>query len=42
VAPGGRMVVPVGGTMLVVARDDAGSVQVTEHGEYRFVPLVED
>jgi protein-L-isoaspartate(D-aspartate) O-methyltransferase len=32
----GVMVVPVGGTMLVVTQDE-----VSEHGYYRFVPLVE-
>jgi protein-L-isoaspartate(D-aspartate) O-methyltransferase len=38
VADGGRMVIPVAGTMLLVVRrgDD---VEVTEHGGYRFVPL---
>lgn len=42
--PGGRMVVPVRHTMLVVVRDpDApGGVRVSEHGSYSFVPLVED
>ena len=37
--PAGRMVLPVGGTMLLVERD-AGEVTVTRHGSYRFVPLV--
>ena len=37
--PGGRMVLPVGGTMLLVERD-AGEVTVTRHGSYRFVPLI--
>lgn len=38
---GGRMVIPVRGTMLrVVRRDD--DVDVTEHGAYRFVPLLPD
>lgn len=36
-APDGRMVVPVDGRMLVVTLDD-----VSEHGHYRFVPLVTD
>ncbi len=38
VADGGRMVIPVSGTMLLVVRagDD---VRVTRHGGYRFVPL---
>ena len=41
-APGGRMVIPVAGTMLLVVRDanDVQDVQVTRHGGYRFVPLV--
>jgi protein-L-isoaspartate(D-aspartate) O-methyltransferase len=40
-ADGGRMVVPVAGTMMRVDRrgDD---VDVTEHGYYRFVPLLPD
>ena len=35
----GRMVAPVRGTMLLVVRrgDD---VEVTQHGSYRFVPLL--
>ena len=51
---GGRLVIPVAGTMLLVVRgtdatDDAmdnvtdgamRGVEVTEHGSYRFVPLV--
>lgn len=37
-AEGGRMVIPVAGTMLVVARGE-GDVAVTRHGSYRFVPL---
>jgi protein-L-isoaspartate(D-aspartate) O-methyltransferase len=35
---GGRMVIPVNGTMLVVIREEDG-VEVTRHGGYRFVPL---
>ena len=35
---GGRMVIPVSGTMLVVVREGDG-VEVTRHGGYRFVPL---
>ena len=42
VAPGGRMVIPVRHTMLVVERDDDGKVTTSEHGTYSFVPLVED
>ncbi len=38
-ADGGRMVVPVLGTMLLVVRTGAGT-EVTRHGSYRFVPLV--
>jgi protein-L-isoaspartate(D-aspartate) O-methyltransferase len=37
-ADGGRMVIPVNGTMLVVVRERDG-VEVTRHGGYRFVPL---
>jgi protein-L-isoaspartate(D-aspartate) O-methyltransferase len=37
-AEGGRMVVPVGGRMLLVRRAAVG-VEVTTHGHYRFVPL---
>jgi protein-L-isoaspartate(D-aspartate) O-methyltransferase len=38
VAEGGRMVIPVSGTMLLLRRTPAGT-EVTEHGGYRFVPL---
>lgn len=34
----GRLVIPVGGVMLLVERDREG-VRVTRHGYYRFVPL---
>ncbi len=34
----GRMVIPVGGRMLLVQRTGP-DVEVTSHGEYRFVPL---
>ena len=37
-APGGRMVIPVGSRMLLVRATPTG-VEVTEHGSYRFVPL---
>jgi protein-L-isoaspartate(D-aspartate) O-methyltransferase len=37
-ADGGRMVIPVSGTMLLVTKD-GDRVDVTEHGGYRFVPL---
>lgn len=36
---GGRMVLPVSGTMLLVERGE-GEPVVTRHGHYRFVPLV--
>ncbi|GAB2458384.1 protein-L-isoaspartate O-methyltransferase family protein [Xylanimonas ulmi] len=42
VAPGGRMVIPVRHTMTLVTVDDDGAAHVSEHGSYRFVPLVED
>ena len=35
---GGRMVIPVRGTMTLVVRD-GGDTKVTHHGFYRFVPL---
>jgi protein-L-isoaspartate(D-aspartate) O-methyltransferase len=35
---GGRMVIPVSGTMLLVERSDT-AVEISEHGAYRFVPL---
>lgn len=38
--PGGRMVVPVDGRMMLLRRDDAGALRTSEHGAYRFVPLV--
>ncbi|WP_277211666.1 protein-L-isoaspartate O-methyltransferase family protein [Isoptericola croceus] len=41
-APGGRMVIPVRGVMLLAERSDDGTVRTTEHGGYRFVPLVQD
>jgi protein-L-isoaspartate(D-aspartate) O-methyltransferase len=42
IAPGGRMVVPVGGRLLSVDRSPAGDVQVRAHGHYSFVPLRDD
>lgn len=40
-APGGVLVVPVAGVMTRVSRGPGpGDVEVTEHGHYRFVPLV--
>jgi protein-L-isoaspartate(D-aspartate) O-methyltransferase len=39
--PGGRMVLPVNGTMLLVERDEGEDEPiVTRHGSYRFVPLI--
>ena len=38
-AEGGRLVIPVAGTMLLVVRTGS-SAQVTQHGRYRFVPLL--
>ena len=37
-APDGRMVLPVGGRMILVVRRGE-DVEVSEHGYYRFVPL---
>jgi len=42
VAPGGRLVIPVRQTMVLVQVSDTGQVDVSEHGTYSFVPLVED
>jgi len=39
-AAGGVLVVPVAGVMLRVTRAPDGSVLVTEHGWYTFVPLL--
>ena len=38
-APGGRMVIPVQGEMLVVIPDGQGGWTSTSHGSYRFVQL---
>jgi len=38
IGDGGRLVIPVDGTMLLVVRQ-GGDVVVTRHGGYRFVPL---
>lgn len=38
-ADGGRLVIPVSGTMLLVRRS-GGDIKVSRHGRYRFVPLV--
>lgn len=40
-APGGVMVIPVAGVLLRVVREGTG-VSITEHGEYRFSPLIMD
>lgn len=40
-APGGLMVIPVRSRMLVVERHADGDIRVSEHGGYRFVPLIE-
>lgn len=40
-AEGGRMVIPVRKRMLLVTKDERG-IEVTRHGAYVFVPLVED
>ena len=37
-AVGGRMAIPVDGTMLLVERGERGT-EISEHGGYRFVPL---
>lgn len=37
-AEGGRLVIPVAGTMLLVERTGSG-VRISRHGRYRFVPL---
>jgi protein-L-isoaspartate(D-aspartate) O-methyltransferase len=42
VAPGGRMVIPVQHVMVLVVKDDDGEVEVSGHGTYSFVPLVEE
>ncbi|MFC4786069.1 protein-L-isoaspartate O-methyltransferase family protein [Nocardioides sp. MAHUQ-72] len=38
-APGGRMVVPVGGSLDLVTKDADGKVSESRHGSYLFVPL---
>lgn len=38
-AAGGRMVIPVAGTLLLVVAATAGPPTVTQHGSYWFVPL---
>ena len=38
-APGGRLVIPVRGEMLLVVHGADGTLTTTSHGGYRFVPL---
>lgn len=38
-AEGGRLVIPVAGTMLLVEKT-GGGIEVSRHGSYRFVPLI--
>lgn len=42
VAPGGRLVVPVRHSMVLVEVSGDGARRSSEHGTYAFVPLVED
>lgn len=39
---GGVMVIPVAGQLLRVRRSDQDVILITSHGEYAFVPLVQD
>lgn len=39
---GGRLVIPVLTTLLLIERLPSGHTRATDHGGYRFVPLVED
>ena len=39
---GGRMVIPVRTTLLLIERLPDGRTRATDHGGYRFVPLIED
>ena len=41
-APGGRMVAPVRGRLIVLDKDDEGRTEVRRLGHYLFVPLVWD
>jgi protein-L-isoaspartate(D-aspartate) O-methyltransferase len=45
VKPGGRLVIPVGAgavqTMTLVEKDQTGVARVSQHGEFRFVPMLE-
>ena len=38
-APGGRMVIPVAGWMVLAVKDEQGRLETSRHGCYRFVPL---
>ena len=40
-ALGGRMVIPVANSLLIVEKSTDGALNVTEHYGYRFVPLIE-
>ncbi|MCL1801280.1 MAG: protein-L-isoaspartate O-methyltransferase [Promicromonosporaceae bacterium] len=40
-ALGGRMVIPVANSLLIVEKSKEGTLNVTEHCGYRFVPLIE-
>ncbi|QAY62118.1 protein-L-isoaspartate carboxylmethyltransferase [Xylanimonas allomyrinae] len=42
IAPGGRMVIPVGHTMTCVRVGPDGFPHLSEHGTYAFVPLIEE
>jgi protein-L-isoaspartate(D-aspartate) O-methyltransferase len=39
---GGRMVIPVRTSLLLIERLPDGRTRATDHGGYRFVPLIED
>jgi protein-L-isoaspartate(D-aspartate) O-methyltransferase len=39
---GGRMVIPIRTTLLLIERLPDGRTRATDHGGYRFVPLIED
>jgi protein-L-isoaspartate(D-aspartate) O-methyltransferase len=39
---GGRMVIPIRTSLLLIERLPDGRTRATEHGGYRFVPLIED
>jgi protein-L-isoaspartate(D-aspartate) O-methyltransferase len=39
---GGRMVIPIRTSLLLIERLPDGRIRATDHGGYRFVPLIED